>query len=182
MTMHERGEAADRELEARRGAGQRGEQGHRLEARLREETVADPERVEGPGRLGLLRQLDQIASLRRDVAPASAESRATASRRGFARRLSPTQSASKAPDASACCDSSIRSRAWIAPSTTARFARISPKDARAMNSSPRQSWGSRRSTSSATAPIAIGTRRAPGRFYRIDPRSSPRLASPTETE
>ena len=76
------------------------------------------------------------ASLSRDVAPASADSSATASRRGLASRLSPTQSVSKAPDVSACCDSSIRSRAWIAPSTTARFARINPKDACAMKFLP----------------------------------------------
>ncbi len=65
VAVHEGGEAADRELEARGGAGQRGEQGHRLEARLGQEAVADPERVEGPRRLGLLGQLDQVAGLDR---------------------------------------------------------------------------------------------------------------------
>jgi hypothetical protein len=65
VAVHEGGETADRELEARRGAGQCGQQGHRLEARLGQQAVADPERVEGPRHLGLLRQIDQIAGLDR---------------------------------------------------------------------------------------------------------------------
>src|SRR5262245_32599718 len=65
----------------------------------------------------------------RDVALASAESRVTASRRGLAGRLSPTHTVSKAPDCSAEMLSSTRSRAGMAPSTTARLARVSPNDA-----------------------------------------------------
>src|SRR5262245_54518303 len=87
------------------------------------------------------------ASRSRDVAPASAESNATASSRGLASRLSPTHSVSNAPEASACWDSSIRSRAGIAPSTTARLARMSPKDARGIDALPASHYGCREGTS-----------------------------------
>src|SRR3990172_1291215 len=62
------------------------------------------------------------------VTPARAERSVTDSRRGLARRLSPTQTASKVPERSASTVRSTRSRAWIAPRTTARFARISPNE------------------------------------------------------
>src|SRR5438309_2073141 len=47
---------------------------------------------------------------------------------GLARRLSPAQTASKKPERSACAVRSTRSATLTAPSTTARFARISPKE------------------------------------------------------
>src|SRR5439155_1522679 len=66
-------------------------------------------------------------SLSPPVTPARAERSVTDSRRGLARRLSPTQTASKTPARSASTVRSRSARALIAPRTTARFARISPK-------------------------------------------------------
>jgi hypothetical protein len=85
--VDEGGHAAHREPHPRGGAREGREQRDRLEAWLGEQAVADPQRVEGAGGLGLLRKLDE-------------------------------------------------SRAWIAPSTTARLARMSPKEARGMDGLP----------------------------------------------
>ena len=67
-------------------------------------------------------------SLTREVMPASAERSVTDSRRGLARRLSPTHTASNTPARSASTARSRSSGTLIAPSTTARFARISPNE------------------------------------------------------
>ncbi len=64
----------------------------------------------------------------RSVTPASAESSVTDSSRGLASRLSPTQTASNTPERSASTAMSSRSRALRAPRTTARLARMRPKD------------------------------------------------------
>src|SRR5262245_53057383 len=66
---------------------------------------------------------------RREVVLARAESSVTASSRGLARRLSPTHTVSKAPASSAVTVRSMRSRARMAPSTTARLASVNPNDA-----------------------------------------------------
>jgi hypothetical protein len=66
------------------------------------------------------------------VTAASAESKVTDSRRGLARRLSPAHTASKKPERSACAVRSRRSGTLTAPSTTARLARISPNEDRAI--------------------------------------------------
>ncbi len=72
--------------------------------------------------------MQPTASRTRSVTPASAESSVTDSSRGLARRLSPTQIVSNAREASAFTERSRRSRALMAPSTTARLARIRPSE------------------------------------------------------
>src|SRR5262245_58756927 len=71
----------------------------------------------------------------RDVTPASAESSVTASSRGLARRLSPTQTVSNAPEPSPAAVRSSRSLTVTAPRTTARLGRIKPRDGRAIRAS-----------------------------------------------
>ena len=60
MAMDERREAPDGEAHPRRDAGERREQRHGLEARLREEAIADPQRVEDAGILGRDGDVEQI--------------------------------------------------------------------------------------------------------------------------
>src|SRR3989338_2874523 len=62
------------------------------------------------------------------VTEAKAESSVTDSSLGLARRLSPTQTASKATDASARCAMSMRSLVLTAPMMTPRFASVRPKE------------------------------------------------------
>src|SRR3990167_1081771 len=64
----------------------------------------------------------------REVTAASAERSVTDSRRGFASRLAPTQTASNAPERSPSVARPRRSGTLSAPSTTARFARIRPNE------------------------------------------------------
>ena len=86
------------------------------------------------------------ASRTRSVTPASADSSVTDSSRGLASRLSPTHTASNTPERSASAAMSSRSRAFTAPSTTARLARISPSEAATL-SAPGTSAGACRGTS-----------------------------------
>src|SRR5207237_61107 len=55
--------AADAQPQPGGHAGQRGKQGHRLEARLGQEAVAGPDGVEEAGALRLRRQVDEICYL-----------------------------------------------------------------------------------------------------------------------
>ena len=72
--------------------------------------------------------MQPTASRTRLVTAARLASSVTDSRRGLARRLSPTQTASKAPARSASTVWSMRSATFTTPSTTARFARIRPNE------------------------------------------------------
>ncbi len=53
--------ASDTQPHARRHAGERGEERHRLEARLGEQAVADPDGVESSRGLGVDREVDQVS-------------------------------------------------------------------------------------------------------------------------
>ncbi len=64
----------------------------------------------------------------RVVMAAKADNNVTDSKRGLARRLSPTQMVSNAPEASPCVAKSKRSRTVTAPRITARLGRMSPKE------------------------------------------------------
>ena len=68
----------------------------------------------------------QVPSLTRRVRAAMAESSTRDSSRGLAKRLSPTQTESNAPEASACSETSSSSSLLVAPNSTPRFGRLSP--------------------------------------------------------
>src|SRR5262249_46151332 len=65
MAVHERREASDAETNPPRDGRQRREHRHRLQPRLGEQAVADPDGVEDLGRLGGLRLFEQVARLDR---------------------------------------------------------------------------------------------------------------------
>ena len=69
----------------------------------------------------------QVPSRTRRVRAAMAESSTSDSSRGLANRLSPTQTESKAPEASAASASSISSSTLVAPNSTPRLGRLNPK-------------------------------------------------------
>jgi len=63
LPVHEGGHATDGQSHAPRDAGQRGQERDGLEARLGQQAVTDPDRIEGAGGLGRGRQLEEIAGL-----------------------------------------------------------------------------------------------------------------------
>ena len=63
MAVHERRQAAHSEAEVPGRACESSQQGHRFQARLGQEAVPDPGRVERAGRLRLLGQLEQVPGL-----------------------------------------------------------------------------------------------------------------------
>ena len=68
----------------------------------------------------------QVPSRTRRVRAAMAERSTSDSRRGLAKMLSPTQTESKAPDASACSEMARSSSTLVAPNSTPRFGRLNP--------------------------------------------------------
>src|SRR2546425_136004 len=121
----------------------------------------------------------------RDVTPARAESRETASRRGLASRLSPTHTVSNAPDCSAATAMSRRSRALMTPRATARLARIRPNGG-AITAPDTAAGASRRTTSrpprSRGASAATRTPCAPARGRSRAARGDPEVAGERELE
>src|SRR5438045_9435343 len=102
MAMHERRETPHGEAHPRRDTGERREQRHRLEARLREQAVADPQRVEDAGMLGGDGDVEEI--LRLDRADDDGAVRQDEAERGTSRGRH-----------GACCSSSVmRLKNWSA--------------------------------------------------------------------